>query len=498
MRCSLATLLAVVMSLRLGAQPVLPLPSRSPSARTGSQVFALVSGMSREAREDAIYAEITAGNIPDFLRPLRAVTVTSTVGNTPRTATYYVTCDYLAVGSNADSFRMPMTPILAQWLADHTQCSLPTRKMVDDIYAATTSKLAPQPIPPSSAMVTVPVFWQHHSMIETARVEAGFPVGAFLGGIKKDVVITPQLPTRPPPPRVAIYGWHQLNGTPIQPLSLVHENTYADYSHGIRLVRNEMLLDGVTTTVQAILAHPTLHVLLSDEGVINAPRYPVPAPPRTFPYQDNFPSTGTELSWTGRFTTPAVVAFSPAAPGGDGYVLRVRDTSGGIETARTGRLTDTNYIVECSIYCHYRPALAADGFERVGIFVRDNGNGMFEGISGGGVQGYNYALTWDSHNGRVQCLRTVAGVAVDLLPAAEFRPSSGWRRMRIEAVGSQITFQLDGATLVSASDSTHAAGQFGIGYHEYFATNANILGTHAESFSAVTPAGAGIGDWKTY
>ena len=46
-----------------------------------------------------------------------------------------MTPDYLAVGSDDDFFRMPMTPVLGQQLADLTGCSLPTRKMVAAIYA---------------------------------------------------------------------------------------------------------------------------------------------------------------------------------------------------------------------------------------------------------------------------------------------------------------------------------------------------------------------------
>ncbi len=35
---------------------------------------------------------------------------------------------------------------------------------------------------------------------------------------------------------LAIYGWHRENGVAIQPLTIVHKDTYVDYSHGIRLV----------------------------------------------------------------------------------------------------------------------------------------------------------------------------------------------------------------------------------------------------------------------
>ncbi|MFH0991594.1 MAG: hypothetical protein V1799_16430 [bacterium] len=59
----------------------------------------------------------------------------------------------------------PMTPLLAQRLCAALHCSLPTKKMVDDIYRAAPVKLAPQPIPPSGAMITVPVFAAHNDSV---------------------------------------------------------------------------------------------------------------------------------------------------------------------------------------------------------------------------------------------------------------------------------------------------------------------------------------------
>ena len=85
------------------------------------------------------------------------------------------------------------------------------------------------------------------------------------------MVVTPLLASNPN--RVAIYGWHQLNGQPIQPLYLGHVDFYVDYSHGIRLVRQQMLVDGVDVPVTDVLSDPNLHVLLSDEGVVTNPSY---------------------------------------------------------------------------------------------------------------------------------------------------------------------------------------------------------------------------------
>jgi hypothetical protein len=257
---------------------ILPLSARPNDAPTGNQIIQDISSLTREIREDSLYRQIMSGNVPDFMRDLVAVTSSGTVNGALRSIRYYVTPDYLSVGSNDDYFLTPMTPILAQRIADALHCTLPTRKMVNDIYLTAPLKLAPAPIAPSADMITVPVFARHDSMVWAQREPQRvlFPLGTLVGGTKKDVVISNKirndLKAGVPRP-VVIYGWHQLNGIPIQPIYNGHGETYADYSHGIRLVQEAVELDGSPTTVSAIVRDPALSVILSDEGPITIPRY---------------------------------------------------------------------------------------------------------------------------------------------------------------------------------------------------------------------------------
>lgn len=199
------------------------------------------------------------------------------------------------------------------------------------------------------------------------------------------------------------------------------------------------------------------------------------------PLADAFPAEGRELNWDDKFTTNGVEAFAPAAPDGDGTVLRVRDTDGGYETVSSGAPGDANYAVEAWIYCDYRPELAGDGYERAGIFARDDGNANFEATSAGG--GNCYALTYDSHDGRVRAAVVVDGVMTDFLEGTPLNlTSSGWRRMRIACSGSSIRYFIDGAPIANVTNTARGHGRCGIGHHEYFTTNANAQGAIAENF----------------
>lgn len=267
-------LVLLLSSAFLHADPTIP--ARPAGALTGSAFLDKTKYYSRAKREEAILAEIAAGNIPDFERTFLDVSASYTgPDGATHTAIYHVMPDYVAIGSDADFVRMPMGSRTAQKVADLFGCSLPTRKMVDQIWSHATVKLSPAPLPASSIMMTNYYFGLHQKKVEAQR--QGKPLGALTAGHKKDVVISNKLLAKPL--SVAIYGWHYLSGKPIQPLSTVHEYSYADYSHGIRLVDATVTLDGASMPITDLLKSPALHSLLSDEGVMPSPRVPgVPLP----------------------------------------------------------------------------------------------------------------------------------------------------------------------------------------------------------------------------
>jgi hypothetical protein len=155
----------------------------------------------------------------------------------------------------------------AQKIADSLGCFLPTRKMVDDIYAQARIKL--EPVPMYAFRDSSITMWQHHLMIEGQRKGRK----GLIAGIKKDVVISGKISRDPRPDRVAIYGWHKLSGAPIQPLYTGHVNWYADYSHGIRLIYKTIWVDGKPMDYTGVLKSPTLRRLLCDEADCDCYRY---------------------------------------------------------------------------------------------------------------------------------------------------------------------------------------------------------------------------------
>jgi hypothetical protein len=243
------------------------IPQRASEAPTGTDFVRHLSGMSDDEREFAILEQLLAGNIPGFLRRLTPVHLTGQIkeGGSAE-VTVCVSPDYLAVGSDQNFFLVPMRLSTALTVANRFRFALPTPRIVDAIYAQAAMRLQPQPLPASDTMRSTDYYWEHNELVQQQRDNLTGVLGDLTAGDKKDLVLTNRLWTHPA--RVAIYGWHRQDGSPIQPLSTVHGARYADYSHGVRLVSDTVYVDGQSKSLLALLQDPHLAGAVSNEGQI--------------------------------------------------------------------------------------------------------------------------------------------------------------------------------------------------------------------------------------
>lgn len=101
-------------------------------------------------------------------------------------------------------------------------CELPTPALVDAIWKAADLKVEPVPMAPNRGD-SAGQFLDHRHHVEGQLAGKSFKLVA---GTHKDVVAGPGL-----------YGWHRLDGVPIQPLYTGHDASWKDYSQGLRLCR---------------------------------------------------------------------------------------------------------------------------------------------------------------------------------------------------------------------------------------------------------------------
>lgn len=240
------------------------LPPRPEDARGGKEFMESIKNLKPgPERDKAILDEIMKGNIPDNLRDLKEVNVQRKgKDGQSHDLTMHVMPDYLSVGSNEDNVRIPMTPAVAQAIADKTGTSLPTDRMADDIHSQSKKlHLDPFQWKPGNQharnMQSVDHYQMHDQRID-AQLGTGEAQSELVSGHKKDLVI----PNKDG--RVAIYGgtWPGTDKR-VQPYSNLHESSYEDYSHGARLVSQDVVIDGKTMKLSDVLADPNLAPLVT-------------------------------------------------------------------------------------------------------------------------------------------------------------------------------------------------------------------------------------------
>lgn len=243
---------------------------------TGTAFAQSLKNVDRFERELRIEQALLTGNIPDYMHEFVDVHVIADDKNgQKRDLTLRVLPDYLTIGTTDDRIRMPMFPMTAQRIADAWNCILPTPKMVDIFWKQATNKLAPMPWGPpyDSSMMSNDRLIKQNEKIESFIKKNKIDCSKLTAGHYKDVVISVQMNTNHD--HVGIYGWHQLNGDPIQGLNFhSHELTYADYSHSVRLTSINCELNDQPYDLRKILQDPALCHLVSSEGPLTVLQYP--------------------------------------------------------------------------------------------------------------------------------------------------------------------------------------------------------------------------------
>jgi hypothetical protein len=219
------------------AKGFLNLPKRPENALSGSQFMEKVLGvdleefkknprqlgsLSKVERENAILKQIELGNIPDFLRRPKAVVIKSPDGGEVKT---YVMPDYIAIGSNEDFVRVPLSPILAQALARKYDWCLPTKTIVEETYLQAGKRVVgpsyshPEEFEANSAYLDSAGFYLRSDLDIQAQLKGVAP-GTLVAGGKKELVVSPSVSVRyvggKAGEAIDFYGLYDADGIPIQ------------------------------------------------------------------------------------------------------------------------------------------------------------------------------------------------------------------------------------------------------------------------------------------
>jgi hypothetical protein len=236
----------------------------------GSEFGQSILKVEGKLRESAVLQAFQGGSMPGWLlvQPWREVSVEADIKGVTRRLIYFVAPDYFSIGTDEDFLRVPARPDTYQTIASALHCILPSRRMVDAIWGTARvqgSSVPPSPLPPNKGADrkdSEPFLVINKIIDDQLRKLGKWPTNSLIAGDKKDVVVGPDLDGT----HVAIYGWHQANGKPIQGYPGPHIIDHVDYSHGLRLVSRAALLDAVPIDIASVFTDKDLHVLVSDQG----------------------------------------------------------------------------------------------------------------------------------------------------------------------------------------------------------------------------------------
>ena len=253
--------------------PTIPVELKQVNAQ---ELIEELSRLTDRAHREALCTELSlSGHVPEHMISFIEIPVQFyDTAHVLHELLVYILPDYLMIGTSDDHLRTPMSPTCAQRICDAWNCSLPTTQLVDIMWNNSPARVTPQPWGPpyDASMMSLERIVEHNARINTTIEKAEYSTTQLITGHKKDVVITNKLISKPK--QVAIYGWHQLNGKPIQPLYLGHEASYADYSMGIRLISNECVLDNQTDDLRRIMKDKNLCCAISSEGSLKLLKQP--------------------------------------------------------------------------------------------------------------------------------------------------------------------------------------------------------------------------------
>lgn len=221
------------------------LTQRIPRAQnriSGSQLVSRYQDANGNRRHCQVLGDLSNGHIAPHLTNLVPVQLGGGV-------TICVMPDYLSVGNDEDNVRMPLGRDQALEVAREMGFVLPTTTMVDAICSQARSR------EDAHAIITRPYSWDpssermgrirgHDQRADEALPESYEP-GDLVACHKKDLVMNAQRSRGGHSSQVNIYGWpRSAGGRNWQPLYDGHGDSYADYSHGIRLISQTAFING--------------------------------------------------------------------------------------------------------------------------------------------------------------------------------------------------------------------------------------------------------------
>jgi len=193
-----------------------------------------------------------------------------------------------------------------------------------------------------------------------------------------------------------------------------------------------------------------------------------PRGPWTLPLVETTTGTKPVLNWATRAGTLTAAASSlPPVPGGL-KAFTLHDATSTTASAYLGDTDWSDYRVEAWVYCDLRKAEGKTGYDRVGIFLRDQADRAGD-TKDGAQSGAAYAMTFDGDDGGIRAASIDGGGIDDFRPGARFKlTESGWHKFAVRVTGNELIYELDGKEFWRGRNRLFSKGDCGVYYRSSF------------------------------
>lgn len=241
------------------------------------------------ARSDALVRRVNESvDIPDFLRFFLPVRVKKTLadGNKPigYEAVYYVSPDWLSIGSDFEWCRVPLSAVAGQRVLNRFGCRHPTPLMARQIYESTRAPTGPvDPFVPfisresfkavEGGVQSTEMFLALHQDIEFRRRDS--TLGHLITGPMRDVTIGKVVSDKK---QLLLWGGVLASGKAAENKGAHDLDRFTDHAMGLRLVYGMLYIKKAggawaPKSIDEVLSNDVEYALISDERGVS-PRYP--------------------------------------------------------------------------------------------------------------------------------------------------------------------------------------------------------------------------------
>jgi hypothetical protein len=171
--------------------------------------------------------------------------------------------------------------------------------------------------------------------------------------------------------------------------------------------------------------------------------FPKDRPATQLPLVGSGEAGSAGLPWQTRFGKVELAEDFTTSPPGNGPVARLFQPGKKSSTAWVGDPDMQDYRIEAWVYCEIKPKQGKRGYERVGVFARDNGQHVADTKNEVEI-GHCLAMAFDTDDGSLRAGNVYNGVIDDYRERRHKLSESGWHHFAITCKGDLVSYELDG------------------------------------------------------